>query len=65
MHEKKTGISRKIAILDSAHLNVQALCCFMLTSDLLNGDKIPSVWDNAVLFSACSSILVLMSSAKN
>ena len=37
----------------------------MLKSDLPNGDKITSVLDNAVLFSACnSSPLILISTAE-
>ena len=37
----------------------------MLKSDLQNGDKITSVWDNAILFSAfSSSLFILISSAE-
>ena len=42
VHEK-TRYKSKIAILDNAHLKVQALCYFMLKSDWPNGDKIESV----------------------
>ena len=64
VHEK-TRCKSEIAILDNAHLMVQTLCYFMLKSDLPNGDKITSVWDNACLFSACySSLLLLISSAE-
>ena len=55
----------KIAILDNAHLKVQTLCYFMIKSDLPNGDKITSVWDNAIFFPAIYSLLfVLISSAE-
>ena len=54
VHEKSRYKS-KIAIWDNAHLKVQTLCCFVLKSDLPNGNKITSVWDNAVLFSVHSS----------
>ena len=58
VHEK-TRYKLKIAILENAHLKVQTLCYFMLKSDLPNRDKIISVSDNAVLFSASySSVLV-------
>ena len=60
---EKTRSKSEIAILDNAHLKVQTLCYFMLKSDLSNRDKITSVRDNAVLFSACySSRLILISS---
>ena len=63
VHEK-TRYKLKIAILDNVHLKVQTLCYFMLKSDLQNGNKITFVWDNAVLFSACySSLLILTSSS--
>ena len=63
VHEK-TRYKSKIAILDNAHFKVQTLCYFMLKSDLPNGDQITSVSDNAFLFSACySSLLILISSA--
>ena len=35
------------------------MCYFMLKSDLPSGNKITSVWDNVVLFSACYSSLVM------
>ena len=62
---RKPDIIRKLQILDNAHLKVQTLCYFILKSDLSIRDKIASVLDNAVLFSACySSILILISSAE-
>ena len=64
VHEK-TRYKSEIAILDNAHLKVQTVCYFMLKSDVSNGDKITSVWDNAVLFSACySSLVICISSAE-
>ena len=64
VHEK-TKYKSKIASLDDAHLKVRTLCYFMLKSDLPKRDKITSVWDNAVLFSACYfSLLILLSSLK-
>ena len=63
VHEK-TRYKSEIAILDNAHLKVQTLCYFMLKSDWPNGDKITSVWDNAILFSAFfSSLFILIRSA--
>ena len=65
VHEK-TGYKSKIAILDNAHLKVQTLCCFTLKSDLPSGENLPSgekitsVVDNEILFSACSSSLLLL-----
>ena len=65
VHEK-TRCKSKIAILENAHLKVQTLCYFMLRSDLPIGDKITSVLDNAVLFFAgYSSLLISISSAEN
>ena len=55
VHEK-TRYKLEIAILNSAHLEVQTLCYVMLKSDLSNRDEITSVWDDALLFSACYSI---------
>ena len=59
VHEK-TRYKPEIAILDNAQ--VKTLCYFMLKSDWPNGktdwpngDKITSVWDNTVLFSAIDS----------
>ena len=64
VHEK-TRFKSKIAILDNAHLKVQTLCYFMMKSDLPNGDKITSLWDDAILFSALySSLFILISSAE-
>ena len=57
---KKTRYKSKIAILDNAHIKMQTLCYFMLKSDWPSGDKITSVWENAILFSAfCSFSLYL------
>ena len=64
VHEK-TRCKSKIVIFDNAHLNVQTLWYFMLKSDWPNGDKITSVSDNAILFSAFySSLFILISSAE-
>ena len=64
VHEK-TRYKSKIAILDNAHLKVQTLCYFITKPDLPNGDKLTSVWVNAILFSAfCSSLFTLISSAE-
>ena len=64
VHEK-TRCKSKTAILDNAHLKVQTLCYFMQKSDLPNGDKVTSVWDNAILFPAFySSLFILTSSAE-
>ena len=61
---EKTRYKSKIAILDNVHLKVQTLCYFMLKSGWLDGDKITSVGNNAVLFSAfCSSRFILISYA--
>ena len=56
---KETRYKSNIAILDNAHWKVQTLCYIVLKSDLPNGDK-TSVWDNAVLFSACYSSLLIL-----
>ena len=64
VHEK-TRYKSKIVILDNAHLKVQTLHYFMLKSDLPNGDKVTSVSDYAVLFSAYySSFLIPNTSAE-
>ena len=63
-HEKPR-YELKIAVLDNVHLKVQTLCYFKLKSDLPNGDKITSVWNNAILFSVLySSLFILISYAE-
>ena len=64
VHEKTRYMS-KIAILENAHLRLQTSCYFMLKSGWPNGDKITSVMDNDLLFSAFySSRFILSSSAE-
>ena len=57
---KKIRYKSKIAVLDNAHLKVQTLCYFILKLNLPNGDKITSVRDKALLFSACYSSLLII-----
>ena len=58
VHEKTRNKS-EIAVLDNAHLKGQTFCYFMLKPDLSKRE------DNAVLFSACySSLLILITSAE-
>ena len=64
--KKKKRYKSKMAILNNAHFKVQTLLCkFMLKSGWPNGDKITSVMDNDLLFSAFySSRFILLSSAE-